>query len=90
MTDTRPLAARLFLARFGRRLKLLRVERDFSQEEFGRAAGMHRTFIGQLEHGVNIDRLPDLAGALGVDEHELIPRRPDNQDQDAEQPAARD
>ncbi len=79
MTDARPAAGRLFLARFGRGLKLLRVERDMSQEEFGRAAGMHRTFIGQLErgeHGVNVDRLPDLARALGLDEHELIPRRP--------------
>jgi len=77
VTHGRPAAGRLFLARFGRSLKLLRVERDMSQEELGRAAGMHRTFIGQLErgeHGVNIDRLPDLAQALGVLEHELIPR----------------
>jgi transcriptional regulator with XRE-family HTH domain len=71
-------ANREFVRRFGRRLKLLRVDRDFSQEQLGDAAGMHRTFVGKLERGetgVNVDRLPDLARALGVEEHELIPRR---------------
>jgi transcriptional regulator with XRE-family HTH domain len=72
-------AGREFLRRFGRRLKLLRVDRDLSQEQLGHAAAMHRTFVGKLERGetgVTVDRLPDLARALGVEEHELIPRRP--------------
>jgi len=72
-------ANREFLHRFGRRLKVLRVERDLSQEELGEAAGMHRTFIGRLERGeagMNVDRLPDLARALAVEEHDLIRRRP--------------
>jgi transcriptional regulator with XRE-family HTH domain len=70
---------REFVRRFGRRLKLLRVDRDLSQEQLGEAAGMHRTFIGRLERGeagVNVDRLPDLARALEVEAHELIPRHP--------------
>ncbi len=41
-----PSEDREFLRRFGRRLKILRVERDLSQEQFGEVAGMHRTFIG--------------------------------------------
>jgi transcriptional regulator with XRE-family HTH domain len=73
-------ADREFVRRFGRRVKLLRVDRGLSQEQLGEAAGMHRTFVGRLERGetgVNVDRLPDLARALGVAEHELIPRRPE-------------
>jgi transcriptional regulator with XRE-family HTH domain len=82
---------REFRRRFGRRLKVLRVERGLSQEQLGQAAGMHRTFIGLLERGergVNVDRLPDLARALGVEEHELIPRRP-AADHPAEEPPDR-
>jgi transcriptional regulator with XRE-family HTH domain len=71
--------SREFVCRFGLGLKLLRVKRGLTQEQLAEAAGMHRTFIGCLERGergVNVDRLPDLARALGVEEHELIPRRP--------------
>ena len=78
MTTTSP--NREFLLRFGRGLKLLRVERGLSQEQLGEAASMHRTFIGVLERGergMNVDRLPDLARALDVEPHELIPRRSD-------------
>jgi transcriptional regulator with XRE-family HTH domain len=70
---------RAFIHRFGLGVKLLRVKRGLTQEQLAEAAGMHRTFIGALErgeHGVNVDRLPDLARALGVEEHELIPRHP--------------
>jgi transcriptional regulator with XRE-family HTH domain len=67
----------LFLRRFGRRLKLLRLERNMSQEDLARAAGMHRTFIGKLERGrsgMNVDRLDDLARALGLTARDLIPK----------------
>jgi transcriptional regulator with XRE-family HTH domain len=67
----------LFLRRFGRRLKLLRIERDMSQEDLAKAAGFHRTFIGKLERGqsgVNVDRVDDLAQALGLTARNLIPK----------------
>jgi len=66
-----------FKRRFGRRLKVLRVARGLTQGQLGARSGMHRTFIGNLERaqrGVNVDRLPDLAAALGLEPRDLIPR----------------
>jgi transcriptional regulator with XRE-family HTH domain len=67
----------VFLRRFGRRLKLLRTERGMSQQDLAEAAGMHRTFIGKLERGqtgMNVDRLDDLARALGLTIRGLLPK----------------
>ena len=58
-----------FMDEFARRIKLLRVAAGLSQAELADAAGMHRTFYGQLERGqrgMNIAGLPGLAHALGV------------------------
>jgi transcriptional regulator with XRE-family HTH domain len=66
----------LFLRRFGRRLKLLRLEHGLTQQQLAEAAGFDRTFIGKLERGesgVNVDRLGDLARALGLTVRDLIP-----------------
>lgn len=66
-----------FLQRFGRRLKVLRLERDLTQQQLADAAGFDRTFIGKLERGesgVNVDRLDDLARALGLTVRDLIPK----------------
>ena len=78
-----------FKRRFGRRLKLLRISRGLTQGQLAARAGMHRTFIGNLERaqrGVNVDRLPDLAAALGLEPRELIPRG--SLDVDQEEPAS--
>jgi transcriptional regulator with XRE-family HTH domain len=67
---------RTYLQRFGLNLKVLRVKSGLSQEELAGRAGLHRTFIGLLERGqsgVSIERLPDLAEALGVEPAELLP-----------------
>ncbi len=37
---------------FGQILKKLRTERDISQEDFAADAGLHRTYISQLERGL--------------------------------------
>jgi DNA-binding XRE family transcriptional regulator len=69
-----------FLRAFGLNLKLERVKRGLSQEEFAELIGLHRTFYGQLERGqrgVNIVELPRIAHVLGVEPGHLIPQRSD-------------
>jgi transcriptional regulator with XRE-family HTH domain len=53
----------------------LRKERSMSQELLGEYAGMHRTFISQLERqvtNVTIDNLERIAGSLDVQLFELF------------------
>jgi transcriptional regulator with XRE-family HTH domain len=58
------------LVAFGRAVRRLRVERGWSQERLAEVAGIHRTYVGDVERGlrnvslVNIERL---ARALSVD-----------------------
>jgi len=62
-------------SRFGNRVRELRVDRAWSQEEFADLCGLHRTYIGSIERGeqnislVNIDKL---AGTLGISLAELF------------------
>lgn len=65
-----------FRVAFGVRLRELRQERGWSQEELAGRAGLHRTFLGGLERGrnsVSVDRLPELAHAFGVEPRDLLP-----------------
>lgn len=69
---------RAYLKAFALNLKLKRVARGLSQDEFGELVGLHRTFVGQLERGqrgLNIVRLPGIAAALGVRAAELLPEQ---------------
>jgi transcriptional regulator with XRE-family HTH domain len=73
-----------FKRRFGRRLKLLRVTRGLTQGQLAERAGMHRTFIGNLERaqrGMNVHRLPYLAAALGLEPRDLLPGGAGNLDE---------
>lgn len=57
------------LKAFGMRIKLLRVSRGWSQEQLAEAAGMHRTFVGQVERGqrgLNVLGLWRLARAFHI------------------------
>ncbi len=70
-----------YLAAFGRNLRVQRVKRGLSQEQFGALAGLDRTFVGQLErgrHGVNVVELPRIARALGVRQADLLPEPVDD------------
>jgi DNA-binding XRE family transcriptional regulator len=55
--------------RFGDRIRALRNDQGWSQEEFADRAGLHRTYIGSVERGeqnlslINIERL---AATLGI------------------------
>ena len=64
-----------YLKAFGGNLKIERVKRGLSQEEFADLIGLSRTFYGDLERGqcgFNIVELPGIARALGVRQAELL------------------
>lgn len=61
--------------RFGKHLRKLRVERRLTQEELAERAGMHFTYIGQIERGLrnpSLINLQKLAKALKVTSGDLI------------------
>lgn len=45
------------LIKFGERIKMLRKERSWSQEQLAHETGFHRTYIGMIERG---ERNPSL------------------------------
>jgi transcriptional regulator with XRE-family HTH domain len=61
--------------RFGVRVRQLRNDRGWSQEELADRAGLHRTYIGSVERGeqnlslVNVEKL---AATLGISLAELF------------------
>ena len=69
METTRRSAADAPLRAFGHRVKVLRVERNLTQEQLALAAGLGRTVVGYIERAerdVGISHLWPLADALGV------------------------
>ncbi len=63
------------LKRFANKLKHLRKTKGWSQEELGKRAGLHRTYIGSIERSernislINVERI---AKAFSVKAEELI------------------
>ncbi len=67
---------RAYLRALGGNLKIERVKRGLSQEEFADLVGLHRTFYGLIERGqrgFNIVELPGIARGLGVRQADLLP-----------------
>lgn len=61
---------------FGDRLRKLRLERGLTQEELADIAGMHFTYIGQIERGIrnpSLINLEKIAKALKIRAGELLP-----------------
>lgn len=54
---------------FGQRLRELRVQKGWTQEELSKRAGFHRTYVGNIERGLEnptIEAVSQLADALDV------------------------
>jgi transcriptional regulator with XRE-family HTH domain len=69
------LAEHVYLRGLGRRVRLMRLTREMSQEQLATASGMSRNFVSSIErgaHGVDVVRLFRLAGALKVAIEEIV------------------
>jgi transcriptional regulator with XRE-family HTH domain len=59
----------------GKRVRRLREERGWSQEDFAHKGGLGRSFAGAIERGekdVRLSTLTKLAGVLGVSLSQLL------------------
>ncbi len=62
--------------KFGNHLKALRLQRNLTQEELAERAGMHFTYVGQIERGLrnpSLINLEKIAKALKIKAGELLP-----------------
>jgi transcriptional regulator with XRE-family HTH domain len=60
---------------FGERVRARRNERGESQEQLADAAGLHWTFVGQVERGrrnISLHNILKLAQGLQIDPAELV------------------
>ncbi len=60
---------------FAKRVRELRTERGWSQDELADAAGLHRTYIGTIERAeqsIGLDNIEKIAKALKVSIAELF------------------
>jgi transcriptional regulator with XRE-family HTH domain len=70
-----PLGVEDLRARFGRRVRELRLASGLSQEELAHRAGLHYTYVGGIERGernlglMNVERV---AAGLGISLAELF------------------
>jgi len=62
--------------KFGKHLRKLREEQGLTQEELADKAGMHFTYVGQIERGIrnpSLINLQKLAKALKTNSGTLLP-----------------
>jgi len=63
------------LVKFGNRVRLLRKERNLSQEELAFKAGLHRTYIGMIERAeknITLCNIEKVALALNINIEKLF------------------
>lgn len=59
----------------GKRIRKLRLEKGWSQEQLSFEADLHRTYISHLEQGkrqISVETLCRIAQGLGISSSELI------------------
>ena len=80
MTPEQPLLDTTALTRdLGRRVRVLRAERGWSQEVLAELAGVHRNYIGHVERAeihVSVVQLARIARAFGLRPGVLIDGQP--------------
>lgn len=63
------------LIKFGEKVRLIRKEKDLSQEELAHKADLHRTYIGMIERAeknITLVNIEKIANALEVNIKELL------------------
>lgn len=63
------------LIKFGKKIRLLRKERQLSQEELSFRAGLHRTYIGMIERGeknITLSNIEKIAKSLNIEIRDLF------------------
>jgi transcriptional regulator with XRE-family HTH domain len=74
-------AVEAWLTGLGKRVRILRLTREMTQDDLATATGMSRSFVSLIEHGahgIDVVRLLRLAAALEVPLAELLsPTPPD-------------
>ena len=63
------------LRKFGNKVKTLRLEKGWTQEELARRADLHRTYIGSIERyerNVSLLNVARIAKALSVNIKDLL------------------
>ena len=71
LTEVKAMARK----RLSENLKRIRGEQGMSQEGLGDRAGLHRTYVSQVERevvNISLDNIVQLAEALGVDVADLL------------------
>lgn len=61
--------------RFGQKLRNIRKKKELSQEELSFRAGLHRTYISDIERGsrnVSLENIEKIAKALNISKEELF------------------
>lgn len=62
-----------------RKLRYLRFQRGWSQEDLAAASGLHRTYISAVERGatnISLDNIEKLADAFGLEVYVLFEESP--------------
>ena len=62
--------------RFGEKLRNIRLDLGYSQEELSFKAGLHRTYISSVERGkrnISLTNIKKIADALGLKMKDLMP-----------------